>query len=213
MKNELLTYLSSLEPSMGQECLKEVPNVKEWPHFSGEGKHEHMRFVIAHRWCIKLRQAPAHQSCTFWKTQIINKWFNNVLRLKLGTFFEYANFNTDKYRDLPWFFQQKDILTALYPYMSEFIIHRKILRECRGDLKHDIKSQTIEQSSEEYVIHILHEVTTRTRIGSSRINLITRFNTPWKYSVDPTPKKILIIEKKNLKIQSESSKFTKVPHI
>ncbi|MBW0537782.1 hypothetical protein O181_077497 [Austropuccinia psidii MF-1] len=72
--------------------------------------------------------------------------------------------------------------------MSEFIIHRKILRQCGGDLEHAGKSRTTEQSSAEDIINILEEVTTRTRIGSSRVNLKTRFNTPWKDSVDKNPK-------------------------
>ncbi|MBW0513767.1 hypothetical protein O181_053482 [Austropuccinia psidii MF-1] len=71
--------------------------------------------------------------------------------------------------------------------MSEFMIHRKILRQCGGDLEHAIKSRTTEQSSAEEIINILEEVTTRTRIGSSRVNLKTRFNTPWKDSVDKNP--------------------------
>ncbi|MBW0556040.1 hypothetical protein O181_095755 [Austropuccinia psidii MF-1] len=37
-------------------------------------------------------------------------------------------------------------------------------------------------------MNILEELTTRTRIGSSRVNLKTRFNTPWKYSVYKNPK-------------------------
>ncbi|MBW0575145.1 hypothetical protein O181_114860 [Austropuccinia psidii MF-1] len=72
--------------------------------------------------------------------------------------------------------------------MSEFMIHRKILRQCGGDLEHAVKSRTTEQSSAEDIINILEEVTTRTKIGSSRVNLKTRFNTPWKYSVDKNPK-------------------------
>ncbi|MBW0527218.1 hypothetical protein O181_066933 [Austropuccinia psidii MF-1] len=44
------------------------------------------------------------------------------------------------------------------------MIHRKILRQC-GE-----------------------EVTTRTKIGSSWVNLKTKFNTPWKDSVDKNPK-------------------------
>ncbi|MBW0514264.1 hypothetical protein O181_053979 [Austropuccinia psidii MF-1] len=72
--------------------------------------------------------------------------------------------------------------------MSEFMIHRKILRQCGGDLEHAVKRRTNEQSSEEDIINILEEVTTRTRIGSSRVNLKTRFNTPWKDSVDINPK-------------------------
>ncbi|MBW0532996.1 hypothetical protein O181_072711 [Austropuccinia psidii MF-1] len=142
----------------------------------------------AHRWYIKLRQAHGHQSWTWWKTQIINKWDNDTWRFGVETAFESAKFNADKDKDLPWFFQQKDRLTALYPDMSEFMIHRKILRQCGGDLEHAVKSRTTEQSSAEDIINILEEVTTRTKIGSSRVNLKTRFNTPWKDSVDKNPK-------------------------
>ncbi|MBW0481473.1 hypothetical protein O181_021188 [Austropuccinia psidii MF-1] len=72
--------------------------------------------------------------------------------------------------------------------MSEFMIHRKILRQCGGDLEHSFKSRTTEKSSAEDIINIFEEVTTRTRIGSSRVNLKTRFNTPWKKSVDKNSK-------------------------
>ncbi|MBW0592829.1 hypothetical protein O181_132544 [Austropuccinia psidii MF-1] len=72
--------------------------------------------------------------------------------------------------------------------MSEFMIHRKILRKCGGDSEHAVKSRTTEKSSAEDIIHILEEVTTRTRIGSSRVNLKTRLNKPWKDSVDKNPK-------------------------
>ncbi|MBW0475130.1 hypothetical protein O181_014845 [Austropuccinia psidii MF-1] len=72
--------------------------------------------------------------------------------------------------------------------MSEFMIPRKILRHCGGDLKHAVKRRTTEQSSSEDIINISEEVTTRTRIGSSRVNLKTRFNTHWKDYVDTNPK-------------------------
>ncbi|MBW0527080.1 hypothetical protein O181_066795 [Austropuccinia psidii MF-1] len=68
--------------------------------------------------------------------------------------------------------------------MSEFMIHRKILRQCGGDLEHAVKIRTTEQSSAEDIINILEKVTTRTKIGSSRVNLKARSNTPWKDSVD-----------------------------
>ncbi|MBW0572981.1 hypothetical protein O181_112696 [Austropuccinia psidii MF-1] len=68
------------------------------------------------------------------------------------------------------------------------MIHRKILRQYRGDLEHAVKSRTTEQSPAEEIIDILEEVTTRTRIGSSRLNLRTRFNTSWKDSVDKNRK-------------------------
>ncbi|MBW0503023.1 hypothetical protein O181_042738 [Austropuccinia psidii MF-1] len=190
---------------MGQALLKGVPKLKEWHHFSGEGEHDHMEFLrgidmiqedfelpdrlvterfntlftrSAHRWYIKLRQAHRHQS---------------------ETAFEYAKFTADKDKALPWFLQQKDGLTALYPDMSEFMIHRKILRQCRGNLEHAVQSRTTEQSSAEDIINILEEVTTRTRIYSSRVNFKTRFNTPWKDSVD-----------KNSKENSNNAKYKSV---
>ncbi|MBW0558396.1 hypothetical protein O181_098111 [Austropuccinia psidii MF-1] len=175
---------------MGQALLKEVPKLKEWPHFSGEGEYDHMELIrgidmikedfelpgrmlkarfktlftrSAHRWYIKLRQAHGHQT------------------------FEYAKFNSDKDKALPFFCQQKDRLTALYPDMSEFMIHRKILRQCGGDIESSVKSRTTKKSSKEDIV-LFEEVTTRTRIGSSRVSLKERFNTLWKDSVDENPK-------------------------
>ncbi|MBW0460929.1 hypothetical protein O181_000644 [Austropuccinia psidii MF-1] len=93
LKNEFSTFFHNLEPSMGQEWLKEMPRLKEWPHFSGEGEYGHMKFIrgiemikeefelperfetlftkSAHRWYIKLRQAHGYQSWTWWKNQTI----------------------------------------------------------------------------------------------------------------------------------------------
>ncbi|MBW0563561.1 hypothetical protein O181_103276 [Austropuccinia psidii MF-1] len=72
--------------------------------------------------------------------------------------------------------------------MSEYMIHRNILRQCGGHLEHAFRSRTTEKCSAEDIINILEKVTSRTRIGSSRLNLKTRFNTPWKDSVDKNPK-------------------------
>ncbi|MBW0556416.1 hypothetical protein O181_096131 [Austropuccinia psidii MF-1] len=152
----------------------------------------------AHRLYIKLRQAHGNQSWTWWKTQIINKWANDAWRFEVETAFEYSKFNADKDKALPWFCQQKDRLTALYPEMSEFLIHRKILRKCGGALEHAVKSRTTGKASAEDIINIL-EVTTRTRICSSSVNLKTRFNTPWKDSVDKNPKE----NSNNVKYKSE----------
>ncbi|MBW0547370.1 hypothetical protein O181_087085 [Austropuccinia psidii MF-1] len=100
---------------MGKALLKEVPKLKEWLHFSCEGEYDHMEFIkgidmirkdlelperlvtaifntlfarSAHRWYIKLRQAHGHQSWTWWKTQIINKWSNDAWRFQMETAFE-----------------------------------------------------------------------------------------------------------------------------
>ncbi|MBW0472419.1 hypothetical protein O181_012134 [Austropuccinia psidii MF-1] len=142
----------------------------------------------AHRWYIKIRQAHGHQSWTWWKTQIIDQWANDSWRFKVKTSFESAKINAYKDKSLPLFFQQKYRLTVLYPDMLELMIHRKIQRQCEGDLEHADKRRTNEKSSEEDIINILEEVTTRTRIGSSWVNLKKRFNTPWKDYVDKNTK-------------------------
>ncbi|MBW0523469.1 hypothetical protein O181_063184 [Austropuccinia psidii MF-1] len=130
MKNEFLTSFHDLEPSIGPALFKEVPNLIEWPHFSGEGDYGHMEFnrgiymikkefefpdrlVIvrfntlltksANRWYTKLRKADGHQSWTWWKTQIINKWANNSWKFEVEKAFESENVYADKYRDLQWF--------------------------------------------------------------------------------------------------------------
>ncbi|MBW0589062.1 hypothetical protein O181_128777 [Austropuccinia psidii MF-1] len=145
----------------------------------------------AHRCYIKLRQAHGHQSWTWWKTQNIKKWANDSWRVEVETAFESAKFNANKDKDLPWFFQQKYRLTALYPDMSKFMIHRKLLRQCGGDLEHAVKSRITEKSLAEDIINLLEEVTTRTKIGSSIVNFKTRLNTSWKDSMEKDPKENL----------------------
>ncbi|MBW0526785.1 hypothetical protein O181_066500 [Austropuccinia psidii MF-1] len=61
----------------------------------------------AHRCYIKLRQAHGHQSWTWWKTQIINKWANDAWGFKAEKAFEYSKFDADKAKALPWFCQKR----------------------------------------------------------------------------------------------------------
>ncbi|MBW0556042.1 hypothetical protein O181_095757 [Austropuccinia psidii MF-1] len=98
----------------------------------------------AHRWYIKLRPAHGHQSWTWWKSQIIKKWAIDSWRFKVETALESAKLNADKDKDLPLFCQQKDRSKVLYPDMSEFMIHRKSLRQCGADLENAFKNRTTE---------------------------------------------------------------------
>ncbi|MBW0547234.1 hypothetical protein O181_086949 [Austropuccinia psidii MF-1] len=118
LKDEFYTSFHNLKPSMGQALLKEVPKLKEWHHSCGEGDYDHMESIrgiemiymieedfelpdilvtarfytlftrSAHRWYLKLRQAHGHQSWTWWKTQIINKWANDSWRFEVEKAFE-----------------------------------------------------------------------------------------------------------------------------
>ncbi|MBW0512605.1 hypothetical protein O181_052320 [Austropuccinia psidii MF-1] len=99
-----------------------------------------------HRWYIRLRQAHGHQSWTWWKPHIMNKWANDTWIFKVETAFGSSKFNAEKDKALPCLSQQKERFTKLYPDMSEFMIHRKVLRQCGGYLENAIKSRTNEKS-------------------------------------------------------------------
>ncbi|MBW0468602.1 hypothetical protein O181_008317 [Austropuccinia psidii MF-1] len=201
IKNEFSTYFHNLKPSLGQALLKEVPKLKEWPHISGEGEYDHMEFIrgidmvkedfelrdrlvkarfdmlftkSAHRWYIKLREEHGYQSWTWWNPKITNKWANDAWIFEVEKAFKYAKLNAAKHKALPKFCQKRYILTELYPYMSYFMIYRKSMRKCGGDLENSVKRRIIKKSSAEDIINILKEVTTKTRIGSSRVNLKER---------------------------------------
>ncbi|MBW0522739.1 hypothetical protein O181_062454 [Austropuccinia psidii MF-1] len=122
------------------------------------------------------------------KAQIIKKRANDAFIFEVETALKYYKFNAETDKALAWLFKQIDRLTELHPDMSEFMIHRKFLIQCAGDLENAVKRRTTEQSPEEDISNILEEVTTRPRISSRRVNLKKRFNTPWKDSMDKNPK-------------------------
>ncbi|MBW0521688.1 hypothetical protein O181_061403 [Austropuccinia psidii MF-1] len=66
---------------------------------------------------------------------------------------------------MSWFLKQKDILTALHPYMSETMGHKRILRKCGGDLEHSIRGRCIEPCSTKYYMRAIEDITTRTKVG------------------------------------------------
>ncbi|MBW0502998.1 hypothetical protein O181_042713 [Austropuccinia psidii MF-1] len=96
------------------------------------------------------------------KPKLLTNWPRMLGNLQRETAFESAKFNADEDKALPLFCQQKDRLKAFYPEISEFMIHRKILGQCGGDLENAFKTRTTEKSSAEDIINIFEEVTTRT---------------------------------------------------
>ncbi|MBW0556806.1 hypothetical protein O181_096521 [Austropuccinia psidii MF-1] len=51
--------------------------------------------------------------------------------------------------------------------MSDTMINMKILRKCRGELEHAIKSRCVEPCSTEDYINAMSDIITRTRIGKT----------------------------------------------
>ncbi|MBW0541079.1 hypothetical protein O181_080794 [Austropuccinia psidii MF-1] len=119
----------------------------------------------AKEWYYKMRQDHSNHSWPLWKEQIISKWENDSWIFKMKNSFEEAIFNIERDRPMSWFLKQKDRLTALYPDMSETMIHPRILRKCGGDLEHAIRSRFIEPSSTEHYINAMEDITTSTKIG------------------------------------------------
>ncbi|MBW0475179.1 hypothetical protein O181_014894 [Austropuccinia psidii MF-1] len=79
--------------------------------------------------------------------------------------FEEATFNIERDMPMSWFLKQKERLTAIHPYMSETMVHKRILRKCGGDLDHAITSRCIESCSTEYYLNSMEDITTRKQIG------------------------------------------------
>ncbi|MBW0471160.1 hypothetical protein O181_010875 [Austropuccinia psidii MF-1] len=141
----------------------------------------------AYRWYNKLKQAHGHQSWTWSKTKIINKLENYSWRFIIETAFESAKFNSDKEKPLPWFCQQKDRLTELYPEIPDFMIHRNILIKCGGEFELDFQGRTTEKFAAEDIINMIEKLTTRNRIGSSRVDLQASSNEPCQDCVNKNP--------------------------
>ncbi|MBW0530445.1 hypothetical protein O181_070160 [Austropuccinia psidii MF-1] len=119
----------------------------------------------ARKWYYKMRQDHGKHSWPWWKEQIIAKWANYSWRFKIENSFGEAILNIERDRPMSWFLKQKDRLTAIHPDMSETMIHKRILRECSGDLEHSIRSRFIEPFSTEDDINAMEDIKTRKEIG------------------------------------------------
>ncbi|MBW0497745.1 hypothetical protein O181_037460 [Austropuccinia psidii MF-1] len=99
IKNPLIKDLSHREND--QVLMKEAPQLKEWPKFTGEGEYEHISFIktidmlqedyaiqgelitsrlhsmfgkSAKRWYYGIIKTPGKNTWSWWKNEIITKW-------------------------------------------------------------------------------------------------------------------------------------------
>ncbi|MBW0572012.1 hypothetical protein O181_111727 [Austropuccinia psidii MF-1] len=142
-----------------QVLMKEAPQLKEGPTVTGEGEYDHMSFIktfymlqedyaipdelitsrlhslfekSAKRWYYGIRQTNGKNTWSWWKQEIITKWSNDAWRYKIENAFENSFLDPDKNKNLTWFLKQVEILNALYPEMSQKMVHMKILKKCGG---------------------------------------------------------------------------------
>ncbi|MBW0526206.1 hypothetical protein O181_065921 [Austropuccinia psidii MF-1] len=135
--------------------MKEAPQLKEWPTFTGEGEYDHMSFIktidmlqedysipeeliterlnsifekSAKRWYYGIRKTNGKNTWCWWKQEIITKWATYAWRYKIENAFENSFFDPDKDKPLNWFLKKAKRLNELYPEMSQKMVHLKYLR-------------------------------------------------------------------------------------
>ncbi|MBW0581124.1 hypothetical protein O181_120839 [Austropuccinia psidii MF-1] len=169
LTNPLITDLSHQDND--QVIMKEEAQLKEWPKFTGEGEYHHMSFIktidmlqqddatpdelittrldsrfekSTKRWYYGIRQRNGQNTCSWWKQEIITKWAPDSWRNKIENASENSFFDPDKDKHLAWFLNQAERLNALYPEISQKMVHMKILKKCGGELERSLRSRCIE---------------------------------------------------------------------
>ncbi|MBW0535438.1 hypothetical protein O181_075153 [Austropuccinia psidii MF-1] len=172
--------------------MKEAPQLKEWPTFTGEGEYYHMSFIkttdmlkevysipdqfitarlhslfekYAKRWYYGVRKTNGKNTWSWWKQEIITKWANDAWRYKIEISSENSFFDPEKDKPFTWFLKQNEILNLLYPEISQKMVHMKILKKCGGELENALRSRCIEPFSREEYINALEDIVTRNKIG------------------------------------------------
>ncbi|MBW0571749.1 hypothetical protein O181_111464 [Austropuccinia psidii MF-1] len=106
----------SLTTFLGENVIstKDIPKLKEWPTFSGEGEYNHIEFITtvdmlkedfhipdeilvgklhslftrtAKQWYYKMKQDHGKHDWSWWKSDMITKWANNSWRFKMENAF------------------------------------------------------------------------------------------------------------------------------
>ncbi|MBW0525232.1 hypothetical protein O181_064947 [Austropuccinia psidii MF-1] len=117
------------------------------------------------RWYYGIRQINGKNTWSWWKQEIINKWTNDAWRYIIENAFENSFFDPDKDKPLTWFLKQVERLNALYPKMSQKMVHMKIFKKRGGELENSQRIRCIETCSTEEYINTLEDIVTRTKIG------------------------------------------------
>ncbi|MBW0515063.1 hypothetical protein O181_054778 [Austropuccinia psidii MF-1] len=128
----------------------------------------------AERWYYEIRQTNGKNTWSWWKNEIITKCANDAWRYKIENLFENSFFDTDKDKTLTWFLKQVERLNALYPEMSQKMVHMKILNKCGGELEHALRRRFIEQCSTEEYINTPEDIVTRAKIARKWKNFNTK---------------------------------------
>ncbi|MBW0565409.1 hypothetical protein O181_105124 [Austropuccinia psidii MF-1] len=163
--------------------MKEAPQLKEWPTFTGEGDYDHVQFIktinmLKEDYAIPDQLITARLHSLFETSA--RSWYYGIRKTNENEF-ENSFLDPDKDEPLTWLSKQAERLNALYPEMSQKMVHMKILQKDGGELKNSLRSRCIELCSTEEYISSLEDIVTRTKIGRA-----------WKKVDIKGPKKHLI---------------------
>ncbi|MBW0573942.1 hypothetical protein O181_113657 [Austropuccinia psidii MF-1] len=188
--NLFITDLSHQDNN--QVLIKEAPQPKEWPTFTGEGEYDHMSFIKTidmlqeyyaipdklitagllsvfekseKRFYYGIRQTNGKNTWSRWENETITKWGNSAWRYKIENAFENSFFDPDKDKGLTFFLKKGERLNALYPEISQKMVDMEILKKFRGELEHSLRRRCIETFSTEEYINALEDIVTITKIG------------------------------------------------
>ncbi|MBW0572922.1 hypothetical protein O181_112637 [Austropuccinia psidii MF-1] len=130
-----IIYLSHQDNN--KVIMKEAPQLKEWPTFTGEGEYDHMPFIKTifmlqedysipdelitarlhsvfgkseKRWYYGIRQTNGKNTWSWLKQEIITKWANDSWRYKIENSFQNYFFDPDQDKPLTWFLKQAERL-------------------------------------------------------------------------------------------------------
>ncbi|MBW0582676.1 hypothetical protein O181_122391 [Austropuccinia psidii MF-1] len=116
LTEEKLSVKGSFTPFLGENVIsaKDIPKLKKWSTFSGEGEYNHIEFIrtidmfqevfhipddtivgklhslfirTAKKWYYKMRQDHGKHDWSLWKSEMITKWANNSWRFKMENAF------------------------------------------------------------------------------------------------------------------------------
>ncbi|MBW0538997.1 hypothetical protein O181_078712 [Austropuccinia psidii MF-1] len=81
-----------------------------------------------------IRQTNGKNAWSWWKNELITKWENDSWRYKREDAFENSFFDPDNDKPLTLLLKQAGRLNALYPEISQKMVHMILLKKFGGEL-------------------------------------------------------------------------------
>ncbi|MBW0565310.1 hypothetical protein O181_105025 [Austropuccinia psidii MF-1] len=81
-------------------------------------------------WYYSKWKTSGKNTWSWWKQEITTQWANDTWRYRIESAFENSFFDPEKDKHFTWFLKKAERLNALYPEISQKMVHMKILKKC-----------------------------------------------------------------------------------